>query len=98
LSAEQQRAVMQCSGADNSGRYSADNEAVAAGAERAIAMSDKAAGKPPIYELSEAERAQWKVAVRPVWQKWVDELEKNGLPGQDILSKTQVLIAGYSSR
>ena len=98
LSPDQQQAIMRCSGADNSGKYSAANEAEAAGAEQAIAVSDREAGKPPIYELSEEEKGQWKMAVMPVWQKWVDELEENRLPGQDILDKTQVLIAGYSSQ
>jgi TRAP-type transport system periplasmic protein len=98
LSPGQQQAIIQCSGAGNSGKYSAANEAEAAGAEQAIAVSDLEAGKPPIYELSEEERAQWKTAVMPVWQKWVDELEENRLPGQNILDKTQVLIAGYSTQ
>ena len=98
LSGQQQKAVMESSGAHNSGKYSADNEAEAAGAEQAIAESDRKAGKPAIYELTAEEKEQWKTAVMPVWQKWVKSLEDVGLPGQHILDKTQVLIAGYSSQ
>lgn len=98
LSEDQQEAVMNCSGAANSGKYSADNEAEAGRAEEAIAASDIKVGKSPIYKLTADEREEWKTAVMPVWQKWVDDLEDAGLPGRHILDKTTVLVAGYSSR
>lgn len=98
LSTAQQKAIMDCSGAENSGRYSADNEAEAAGAKESIAGSDKSAGNPPIYVLSAGEKEYWKTAVFPVWQRWMRELEDSGIPGRQVLAKTQVLIAGYSSQ
>jgi C4-dicarboxylate-binding protein DctP len=98
LTAEQQSAVEACSGISNSGRYSSDNEAEATGAAQAIASYDAGKGNAPIYVLSDGEKEEWKEAAMPVWDRWVNELEKAHLPGQAILDATRVLIEKYSTQ
>jgi C4-dicarboxylate-binding protein DctP len=98
LSPDQQKAIEDCSGVENSGMYSAKNEAEAASALQVIEASDKNVGKPPIYMLSAAEKEEWKRAVLPVWDRWVGQLGDAGLPGLQILNRTQALIETYSTR
>lgn len=35
-----------------------------------------------IYSISDEERAAWKEAVKPVYELWIGEMDKRGLPGQ----------------
>ena len=93
-----QKVFLDCSGPKNSAAYSAANEKEAAGAKNAIAGSNKAAGKPPIYVLSSDEAASWKTALLPVWDKWSAETEAKKLPGKAIISDIKTLSQKYSGK
>lgn len=43
----------------------------------------KAAGGV-LYSLTDAERDRWKGSLQPVYQLWIDEMNKRGLPGQEM--------------
>ena len=93
-----QNKIMDCSGSKNSATYSVANDKLAAGAKNAIAGSDKAAGKPPIYVLSSDELASWKAATMPVWDKWAADLEAKKLPGKAIIEDIKALVQKYSAK
>ena len=90
-----QKVFMDCSGPKNSAAYSATNDKITAGLKGAIAGSNKAAGKPPIYTLSKDELASWKTALLPVWDKWAAEMEAKKLPGKAILSDINSFVQKY---
>jgi len=50
----------------------------------------------PIYVLDEVERAEWREAVQPVWQDWLDTYAEQ-LPTQEILDRALELIEEYSA-
>jgi len=39
-----------------------------------------------LYSLDDAERARWIKAVQPVYKIWIDEMNKRGLPGQEMFN------------
>ena len=90
-----QKAVMDCSGPKNSAAYSASNDKITAGLKGAIAGSNKAAGKPPIYTLSTEEGASWKTALLPVWDRWAAEMEAKKLPGKAIITDIKSFVQKY---
>ncbi len=90
-----QKVFMDHSGPKNSAAYSAANEKVTAGLKNAIAGSNKAAGKPPIYVLSREEATEWKTALLPVWDKWAAEMEGKKLPGKVIVTDIKSLVQKY---
>jgi TRAP-type C4-dicarboxylate transport system substrate-binding protein len=51
-----------------------------------------AANGNTLYSISDAERAKWVAAVQPVYALWIQEMNKRGLPGQqmfdDLLART----------
>jgi TRAP-type C4-dicarboxylate transport system substrate-binding protein len=98
LGPDLQKVVMDCSGPKNSATYSVANERMAAGAKNAIAGSNKAAGKPPVYVLSQEEAASWKTALLPVWDKWAAETEAKKLPGKAIISDIKSLSQKYAAK
>jgi TRAP-type C4-dicarboxylate transport system substrate-binding protein len=92
---ELQKVFTDCSGPRNSATYSAANEREAAGAMKAIAGSNKAAGKPPVYSLSKDEVAAWKAALMPVWDKWAAEAEAKKVAGKAIITDIKSLVQKY---
>ena len=38
----------------------------------------------------------WRDALKPVWEKWIEEREAEGLPGRAVLNETLRLIEQYS--
>jgi hypothetical protein len=86
---------MDCSGPKNSAAYSATNEKITAGLKNAIAGSNKAAGKPPIYVLSPDEAAAWKTALLPAWDRWAAEMEAKKLPGKAIITDIKSFVQKY---
>ncbi len=73
------------SGADYSAMVGKGNDEVQAKFEGVIREYDKKMGNPPIYELSPEESAAWDAKVKPIWDKWVNEVESKGLPGRALL-------------
>lgn len=57
---------------------------------------DKENGNPPIYDLPKAERERWKQALKPAVDRWIANLEKDGLPGKEYYNRALDLIAKYS--
>ncbi len=98
LGPELQKIVMDNSGAVNSGKYSAANEALAAEDRASIEGSDKGQGKPPITILTAQQKSQWRDAVMPSWDRWIKEMASKNLPGQAILDDTQALIKKYQAQ
>ena len=39
-----------------------------------------------LYSLDQAERSRWIKAVQPVYKVWIDEMNKRGLPGQEMFN------------
>jgi len=98
MPADLQQVIMDNSGAEKSRYYSAENDKLEAGAIKAIEGSDKGQGKPPIYYLPDAEKANWKAALMPVWDKWIAEMEAKKLPGKAIVDDVKALTAKYSAK
>jgi TRAP-type C4-dicarboxylate transport system substrate-binding protein len=44
----------------------------------------KDAGKT-IYTINPDERAKWQAITEPLWHKWVDDMEANGIDGQAMM-------------
>jgi TRAP-type C4-dicarboxylate transport system substrate-binding protein len=83
---------------DNSGpaaaaRLGAAADGAMAGAKQAIIGMDKGAGKADIVVLSDAERARWRDALLPVWDKWVEE--RKAQPSQQMLDDALKMIEQY---
>jgi len=49
-----------------------------------------------IIDLSPEEKARWMEAAKPVWDKWVAEMEAKGVPGRQILDETMRLYEEYT--
>jgi TRAP-type transport system periplasmic protein len=89
-----QEQIMSVSGGEVSGKYSAANEALAAGDKAAIEGAGKGAGLDPIYVPTADEMKLWIDAAKPVWAKWV---EKVGGDAQSVLDKAVELTAKYAA-
>ena len=46
--------------------------------------------------LTPEERSKWLALGKPVWEKWVQQMEAKGLPGQKVLDETIKLVEKYS--
>ena len=57
---------------------------------------DQKAGNPPYYYLPEDELARWKAATQPVIDKWVSDMEGQGLPGQAVYEDVLELSKKYT--
>jgi TRAP-type C4-dicarboxylate transport system substrate-binding protein len=88
--------IMGVSGQEGSANYSKANEMEGIGEMKGLEGADKGMGNPPIYVLSEDELAQWKTAVEPVSQKWVEELgaDANGQEVLDFIAAQNATYAG----
>ena len=60
-----------------------------------ISAMNRNAGKPSTPKLSRTDKAQWKKALRPVWDKWANELEAKKRPGKAIIADIEDLTAKY---
>lgn len=49
-----------------------------------------------LYILPPDEVKRWRKASRPVWDTWIAEMDKLGLPGDEVLNETLNLIKKYS--
>lgn len=45
-----------------------------------------------IMDLTSEERARWVKLAKPIWDKWVKDMEAKGLPGQEVFAKVRRLI------
>ena len=66
------------------------------GTRAGAAAYDKKVGNPEINYLSAEEDARWTATVKPVWDKWANELQAKGLPGKAILEETVALAKKYT--
>jgi TRAP-type C4-dicarboxylate transport system substrate-binding protein len=61
-----------------------------------ISAAKKGGQKWERIELDQGEYTKWKETIgRPMWQEWVKDMEKKGLPGQEVLDKALSLIKKY---
>ncbi len=57
---------------------------------------DQKKGNPPLYEIQEDEFQRWVDAVQPVYDKWIEETEDQGLPGRAIFEEARQLAEKYA--
>ncbi len=57
---------------------------------------DKEAGNPPIYYITEDERARWRQTVQPVIDGWISEMEAKGIPAKAMVADLESIIAKYT--
>ena len=60
-----------------------------------ISVINRNIGKPGTPKLSPKEKAEWKKALLPVWDKWANELEAKKKPGKAIIADIQILSEKY---
>jgi TRAP-type C4-dicarboxylate transport system substrate-binding protein len=51
-----------------------------------------------LYSLSDQERGRWIAAVKPVYQIWIEEMNKRGLPGQKMFDDLLATTAKYGRK
>ncbi len=91
LDAETQEAIMSVSGGDfsaNAAQIMLEGDAPG----RQIAVD---AGNN-IITLDEAEVARWKEAAQPVYDRWIADMESQGIDGQALIDRARELIGQYS--
>jgi TRAP-type C4-dicarboxylate transport system substrate-binding protein len=93
LAPEQQQAFLDNSGSEKSAEYSIANDKLAA-APRATYMDFGSEPGKSFYTLTAEDRALWKAAMAPVYQKWVDNLP-GGIDGQAVLDRIAALVTQY---
>ena len=49
-----------------------------------------------LYNLSPAEKERWKKAMAPIYDKWIADMKKQGLPGQEALDVARQVIARFT--
>jgi TRAP-type C4-dicarboxylate transport system substrate-binding protein len=47
-------------------------------------------------ELTQEETDKWRTAVKPVHEKWVEDMEKKGLPGRRVFEEAKKLSKKYT--
>jgi len=91
LAPEQQQAFLDNSTKEKCREYNLANDALAAGPRETFKGMGSAPGKS-FYTLTAEDRALWKEAMTPVYQKWIDKLP-DGVDGQAILDRIHELVA-----
>ena len=51
-----------------------------------------------IYEISDAEKANWIEIVKPVYQIWIDEMNAKGQPGQEMFDAIMAITAEHGRK
>lgn len=86
-------------GAEASYHYSSILQEALTGAGMGLMGYDKEVGNPGFTDLAPGEEAKLKEAIKTgVWDKWVEEMEKKGLPGQEALDYCLQLVEQYSAK
>ena len=107
LPAEVQQSIANASGLENSVKYANDDAAYNYDNSSIPGLQDKnqdylrvveaaAENGGEIYELTDAERAEWQEAMKPVLEEWVAKYA-DILPTQEIWDRAQELIEEYSA-
>ncbi len=91
LAAEQQQAFLDNSTKEKCREYNLANDTLADGPKKSFMDMAQAPGKS-FHTLTAEERAQWKAAMVPVYDKWVKNLP-SGIDGQAILDRIEELVA-----
>jgi hypothetical protein len=61
-----------------------------------VAKAKKDGKKLEKISLDPGEIEKWKkIAGEPIWNEWVEEMNKKGLPGQKVLDTTKRLLKKY---
>lgn len=81
---------------ETSRKYAADFMAMLPGARGALESKGTEAGFPPIYVLPAEERARWVAALQPIVDKWIEDMEDEGMPGQEMYDDLVSIVAKYS--
>jgi len=64
--------------------------------EETIAKAQKVGKAPEKISLDPGEQEKWeKVGGEPVWEEWIKEMNKKGLPGKKVFDKARTLIKEY---
>jgi TRAP-type C4-dicarboxylate transport system substrate-binding protein len=50
----------------------------------------------PIHVIDGADLAAWKKATEPIYAKWIEERDKAGDKGADLVKAAETLVAKYS--
>jgi TRAP-type C4-dicarboxylate transport system substrate-binding protein len=50
-----------------------------------------------IITVSEAEAAEWRTAVEPIYESWVADLAGRGIDGQALIDRARALMAEYEA-
>ena len=62
----------------------------------ALKEYDQKVGNPEIYNITENDFQGFVEAATPVYEKWIEEKEAEGLPGRTIFEDVQRLVEKYS--
>jgi len=93
--------IMSVSGQIPSVIYAVANELITNESREDLENLDEKLGNQPIYVPTQDEMAQWMETLKPVWQKWVDELDSSKSPyagqGQEILDFIATKVDEYST-
>lgn len=96
-----QDAIMTATGQIPSVIYSIANEGATNESKTALEAADVRLGNPPVYVPTAEEYTLWTEAVKPVWQRWLDQFDASNSPyagqGQEILDFIAAKSALYST-
>jgi TRAP-type C4-dicarboxylate transport system substrate-binding protein len=90
-----QQMFLDASGLEQSVKYNNDNVVFNETGDNYKADVAAAQGTGGIYQLTAADKALWKAAVKPVIDKWVTDHAAT-LPAQEIMDKVNALVEQYS--
>ena len=95
MPADLQKVLLEASDIKKHAAYCKQNEAQGTLLLEKISAMNRNVGKPGIPSLSKAERAEWKKALIPVWDKWVAEMEAKKVPAKAIIADIAALYDKY---
>ena len=95
MSADLQKGLLDASDIKKHAAYCRENEEQGTLLLEKISAMNRNSGKPGVPVLSKAEKAKWKNALIPVWDKWVAEMEGKKKPGKAIIADIKDLSDKY---
>jgi TRAP-type C4-dicarboxylate transport system substrate-binding protein len=72
-----------------------DTLCAAVTAEKELGKKGALERNNPIYEMPAAERARWVALGKPVYEKWVKDMEVKGLPGRAVYDEAVRLMNAH---
>ena len=95
MPADLQQVLLDASDIKKHAKYCKKNEEETEVLGKKIDAMNRNVGKPSTPKLSKAEKAQWRKALMPVWDKWSDEMEAKKKPGKAIIADIVQLAEKY---